>query len=96
MINLFYYQVAAPVLIECFDQISPYGVETHAKMTPMDYSVMSQDIGEMLFKMLKWTISRKEYKLLNDEGKEKVIRSLSSQIRTAGKSLWKDEYPEDK
>lgn len=41
--NLFYYQVAAPVLIDCFDKIAPPG-SPRAKMIPLDYSSLSKNL----------------------------------------------------
>ncbi|NVK48990.1 MAG: hypothetical protein HWE09_04440 [Cyclobacteriaceae bacterium] len=40
--NLFYYQVAAPVLIDCFDQIIPPGF-SYTKMTPLDYQELAEN-----------------------------------------------------
>lgn len=81
--NLFYYQIAAPVLIDYFDKIAPFGL-VRAEMIPLDYSSLSKNMKYST--ILKSTkaymegyISWQENMILN--GLNKLAHRLDSEIK---------------
>jgi hypothetical protein len=56
------------------------------KLKPEDYSVMSQQIGGTLFKVLNGLVQQPYYQQATDEAKKRKIRSVVQQIRRAGRA----------
>ena len=78
--NLFYYQVAAPVLIDCFDNIPPPGMG-RAKMIPLDYSALSKNLKYR--SVLKSTREYlKQYIIWQEEFILNPLNELANQLDT--------------
>jgi len=55
------------------------------KLKPRDYSVMSQQIGQTLFRVLNGLVQQPMYLQSSDEEKKKRIRSVVQQVRKIGR-----------
>ena len=81
--NLFYYQVAAPVLIDCFDKITPHAL-SREKMIPLNYRELSKNLKyKSILKSTKaymeGYISWQENTILN--GLNELVNRLDTEIK---------------